>query len=298
LPPTAGAGEVIRVPVVTHSPWQRLLPPPARRAVWFRQVHGRWPPLVPRTFTEKLNWRISFDRRPLLAPTCDKLAMKEHARRQAPGLVRVPRTFWAGTDLAGLAAVDLPERWVLKPNHSCRRVLVGEGPADPAELARRTAGWVAERYDRNSGEWAYRTARRALLVEEHVGGPGAVPADLKVLCFDGRPRLVEVHSGRGTDHRVRLYTPDWEPLPWTEGYPPGPDAAPPAVLERLLKASSALAAGFDMLRVDWYEHDGAPWFGELTPYPGAGLAALEPELDRLLGSWWTLPAAPLPRPLR
>jgi hypothetical protein len=259
--------------------------------VYFRQVHGRRPSLLaPRTFTEKVNWRICFDRRPLLAPTCDKLAMKEHALREAPGLVRVPHTYWAGTDVAGLAAVDLPDRWVLKPNHSCRRVLVGRGPADPAALARATAGWVAERYDRTSGEWAYRRARPGLLAEEFVGD-AEVPVDLKVLVSDGTPRLVEVHTGRGADHRLRLYTPDWEPLPWTMGYPPGPDAEPPAVLDPMLKASAALAAGFDMLRVDWYEHDGSLWFGELTPYPGAGLSALEPELDRLLGGWWTLPAA-------
>jgi hypothetical protein len=292
------------VPVLRHSPLHRLLPLPARRAVYFRQIHGRRPPLLaPRTFTEKVNWRISFDRRPLLVPTCDKLAMKQHALRAAAGLARVPRTCWSGTDVAELSGVALPERWVLKPNHSCRRVLVGTGPADPCRLARDTAGWAAERYDRNSGEWAYRRARPGLLVEEFVGDPGGVPVDLKVLTFHGSPRLVEVHSGRGADHRVRLYTPDWEPLPWTEGYARGPAVSRPAVLSPMLEASAALAAGFDMLRVDWYEHQGTLWFGELTPYPGAGLSALEPELDGLLGSWWTRPGARadgrvLPRPLR
>jgi hypothetical protein len=292
------------VPVVHHPPLHRLLPLPVRRVVYYRQVHGRRPPLrVPRTFNEKLNWRISFDRRRLLAPTCDKLAMKEHALRAAPSLVRVPRTCWAGTDVTELAGVPLPDHWVLKPNHSCRRVLYGRGRPDPAELTRATAGWVRERYDRNSGEWAYRRARPGLLVEEFAGDPGTVPVDLKVLAFDGTPRLVEVHTGRGADHRVRLYTPDWRPLPWTEGYPPGPAVDPPHVLERMLKATTALAEGFDMLRVDWYEHAGSLVFGELTPYPGAGLSALEPELDRLLGDWWTLPGAGpdgrvLPLPLR
>jgi hypothetical protein len=292
------------VPVVTHAPWHRLLPAPVRRAVHYRQVHARWPPpLHPRTFTEKLNWRISFDRRALLEPTCDKLAMKEAARREVPGLLRVPETCWAGTDVGRLAGVALPEHWVLKPNHTCRRVLVGAGAPDVADLAQRTAGWVAERYDRNSGEWAYRRARPGLLVEEHVGEPGTVPVDLKVLTVGGLPRLVEVHTGRGTDHRVRLHSPDWEPLPWTLGYRPGPGRPAPERLGHLLKAATALAAGFDMLRVDCYEHDGELWFGELTPYPGAGLGSLEPELDRLLGAAWELPAAgrgdlALPLPVR
>ncbi|MGY1688683.1 ATP-grasp fold amidoligase family protein [Geodermatophilus sp. SYSU D01105] len=268
----------------------RLVPSPVRRVRRYREVTGRFPPLLrPRTFNEKLNWRICFDRRALLAHTCDKLAMKEHARRRGPSGLRIPRTLWAGTDVAGLAGVELPAHWVLKPVHSCRRVLVGSGAADPADLAARTAGWVEERYWRLSEEWAYRRARPGLLVEEFVGVPGQVPVDLKVLVLDGVPRVVEVHTARGPDHRIRFRTPDWEPLPWTAGYRCGPDTAPPDRLADMLAAAAALAAGYDMLRVDFYEHAGQLWFGELTPYPGAGWTRLEPEFDELLGSWWTLP---------
>jgi hypothetical protein len=170
-------------------------------------------------------------------------------------------------------------------------VLLGSGRADPGALAAGTAGWVDERYWRKSGEWAYRRARPCLLVEEHVGTAGGPPSDLKVLVLDGVPRVVEVHTGRGSSHGVRLYGPDWTPLPWTFGYPAGPDARRPDRLEELLAAAAALAAGFDMLRVDLYEAGGRLWFGELTPYPGAGLTRIEPDADLLLGGWWTLPTA-------
>jgi hypothetical protein len=271
-------------------PRSGVLPAPVRRTLLYRQATGRRPPLLrPRTFTEKLNWRITFDRRDLLAPTCDKLAMKEHARMLAPGLVRVPETLWSGTDVSELADVDLPGHWVLKPNHSCIRRLVGRGSVDVADLRRRTAGWVDEQYWRKSEEWAYRRARPCLLVEEYVGVPGVVPADLKVMVVGGEPRLVELHTGRGDDHRTRLHDPEWRPLPWTIGYRPGPDADPPERLDDLLKAATALADGFDMLRVDFYEVDGELWFGELTPYPGAGLSPLEPDLDAFLGAAWTVP---------
>jgi len=272
------------------APLPGVLPAPVRRTLLYRRATGHLPPLLrPRTFTEKLNRRIMFDRRELLAPTCDKLAMKEHARTLAPGLVRVPETLWSGTDVGELAGVELPDHWVLKPNHSCIRRLFGRGPADVADLRRRTAGWVGERYWRKSEEWAYRRARPCLLVEEHVGVPGVVPADLKVLVVGGEPRLVELHTGRGDDHSARLYDPDWRPLPWTIGYRPGPDAGPPERLDDLLKAATALADGFDMLRVDCYEVEGELWFGELTPYPGAGLSPIEPDLDARLGAAWTLP---------
>ena len=272
------------------APLPGVLPAPVRRTLLYRQATGHLPPLLrPRTFTERLNWRITLDRRELLAPTCDKLAMKEHARGLAPGLVRVPETPWSGTDVGELAQVPLPDHWVLKPNHSCIRRLFGRGPSDVPDLRRRTAGWVEEQYWRKSEEWAYRRARPCLLVEEFVGVPGVVPADLKVLVIGGEPRLVERHTGRDGDHGVRLYDPEWQPLPWTIGYRPGPDAEPPERLDDLLKAATALADGFDMLRVDFYEVDGELWFGELTPYPGAGLSPLEPDLDAWLGEAWTLP---------
>ncbi len=248
------------------------------------------PPLLrPTTFNEKVYWRLQYDRRPLLAHTCDKVAMKDHARRVAPSLVRIPETLWFGRDLAEVPGGDLPPQWVLKPNDASGLVLFGSGPTCSEELAIRTAGWPDREHRRQYEEWAYRQARPGFLVEEFIGVPGEAPADLKVLVFDGTPRIVGVHTGRRTLHRNRLYTPDWEPLPWTGGYARGADAPRPEHLEDMLAAASALSAGFDMLRVDFYEDEGALWFGELTPYPGGAITRIEPELDVLQGHWWTLP---------
>ncbi len=245
--------------------------------------------MAPQTFSEKVNWRILLDRRPLLAWTCDKLAMQEYARRVGPDSLCVPELYWSGTDVTELADVDLGAHWVLKPNNASGLVVLGAGRPDVEQLAATTRGWEDVRYWLRSAEWAYRQARRGLLVEELVGTPGRPCPDLKVLVFDGVPRVVAVHTGRRRNHCVRFYDTDWAPLPWRGGHDQGPDVLPPRRLSEMLEASSALAEGFDMLRVDFYEHDGVLWFGELTPYPGAGLSRLDPGLDELLGSWWTLP---------
>jgi hypothetical protein len=260
------------------------------RARQFRGRHGYWPPVLhPQTFVEKVNWRISFDRRPELAFTCDKLAMKEHARRRAPDLVRVPETYWSGRDLAELVGVDLPDHWVLKPNHASQLVHIGAGRPDLAQLKELTADWATTDYYDFAYEWAYRRARRCLLVEEFIGEPGQVPADLKVYVSDGVPRVVGVHTDRATQHRVSFHSPDWEWLPWAPSDEAGPPAPRPDRLVEMLEAASALAAGYDMMRVDFYEHAGELWFGELTPYPGAGLRRPTADFNRVLGAAWTLP---------
>ena len=58
----------------------------------------------------------------------------------------------------------------------------------------------------------------------------------------------------------------------------------------MLAAAARLGAPFDFVRIDLYAVGGAVWFGETTPYPGAGLEAFEPaDVDRQLGDWGRLP---------
>jgi hypothetical protein len=261
------------------------LPLRLKRAVLFRRAHGRWPGR--RTFTDKVNWRVVHDRRPLIGQLGDKLAMRAHATRVLPSLP-VPRVVWTGTDVADLTAVQLPDRWVLKPNHGTMRVHVGSGCPDVGELLRITAGWLDEPLYRDRGEWVYSQARRLLLVEEYLG-PSL--ADYKFLVFDGRVRLVQVDTDRfGTRHRRRLYTPDWTPLPVVEPHMSLGEATPrPASFPVMTEVAETLGREFDFIRVDLYDVDGAVWFGELTPYPGGGLDPFDPQLNRDLGRWWVLP---------
>jgi hypothetical protein len=265
------------------------LPVRLKRAVLFREAHGRWPAdRHPQTFTEKINWRVVHDRRPLIGQLGDKLAMKAYAAHACPG-VRIPAVLWSGTDVASFAAADLPQRWVLKPNHGTMRVHIGSGRPDVTELRRITAGWLEEPLFRERGEWVYSQARRVLLAEEFLGS-GEPPADHKFLVFGGRVELVQVDTGRFGDHRRRLYTRDWTPVDVVEGTAPGPVTPAPATLPQMLEIAETLGAAFDFIRVDLYDVDGEVWFSELTPYPGGGLDAFDPALDVRLGARWLLPA--------
>ena len=287
----------MRVPLghrIDNAVWRGLaaLPLPTRRRLGYLLFVQR--PLslrTPRAFSEKINWRIVHDRRPILGELCDKLRAKELAVERAPGL-RVPHVLWSGTDAGELAAVpDLPRHWVLKPNHRTAMVHFGEGRPDPQWLRQRTRGWVEDVLGQRQGEWGYSQARHLIFAEEMLGSPGQRPDDYKVFCFDGRPFMIQHDEGRSAhQHGRHFMTPDWQLLPVASGHgDPHAPVRPPA-LDALLDAAVRLSAGLDFVRVDFYLIDDDVVFGELTAYPGGGLEAWQPRsFDRELGARWTLP---------
>lgn len=271
------------------------LPLAARRRALFMLSNVRLPHFRnPASFNDKINWRIINDRRPLLEWTCDKLAMKERAGR-VPGL-HIPKTLWAGTDLRALASIELPEHWVLKPNHRSGLVYFGMGKPEIAQLEQRTAGWQRAREYDELGEWAYSTARPLLLAEELIGTPGSPPTDYKFFVFEGDVTAIQVDVGRHFVHQRRIYLPDWSALDVrSAGYSLAPVQPPPAGLDRMLAIAAELGSEFDFIRVDLYNVSGSIYFGEFTPYAGSGFDRFVPaSFDLELGRKWRLPdlAAP------
>jgi hypothetical protein len=95
--------------------------------------------------------------------------------------------------------------------------------------------------------------------------------------------MVQMHEGRGIDHRWSQYDRCWRQLSTQSGVAPAP-----ASLEAMLRAAERLAEGHDFLRVDFFERDGRPLFAEFCLYPGSGLDPFDPpELDYWLGAQWS-----------
>ncbi|MCA1601571.1 MAG: hypothetical protein LC776_08000 [Acidobacteria bacterium] len=274
-----------------HTEFVRRLPLSSRRRFLYAKSQRRLLHLAePRTFTEKVNWRIVNDRRDLLRWTCDKMAMKV-AAQSTTSSVRIPETLWSGTDLAELMDIDLPDRWVLKPNHRSHEIHFGSGrPTSMEALRTITLGWMDNFQADTLGEWAYSQARRAFLVEEWIADGDVAPTDYKLLVFNGVVQLVDVNSDRFSNRRRRLYRPDWTPLEVIHGSPLAEVQEPPAGLDIMLAAAQDVGAGFDFIRVDFYETTRGVYFGETTPYPSGGLTPFTPTwLDHELGSRWQLP---------
>ena len=269
---------------------------------------------LPTRYSEKSQWRIINDRRPLLAFAQDKLAAKEYARRVAATLgspLRIPETFWVGRDVRELQALAqrLPSRWVLKPNHSAGRVALIDSTHEELDWeAIATIGREWLRHDEEEvalGLWAYGEARHLLIAEEWIGDQQHPPVDSKVICFDGVPAYYYYSDRRREETYIAIYEPNGARFEFGSEYGArreilaegehAPEPLNPRLFKQMMMIASAAAAPFDSLRVDFYIEKEELGFGELTLYNAAGLLAVGARNpvsdvnDQRFGALWRLP---------
>ena len=247
---------------------------------------------IPRTFSEKVRYKLRHDRRALLKIYADKLAVRGYVRATCRD-VRLPRLLSVHST-AESAATKIPaEPWVMKASHGSSMILLSvPQPPPPAEIRRRAAEWLRTDYGLHYWEWQYFRLPRHILFEEYLGEANGVPADFKFYVIHQRVRFIEVDQDRFTGHTRDFFFPDWSPIISRIG--PAPTArcrlVRPPQLARMIAIAEALACDTDFLRVDLYAVRGEIYFGELTHSPAAGnFNFADRALDEELGRDWRLP---------
>lgn len=260
--------------------------------VWRRSLRGKtgfFPnPAAPSGDGDKFLWRKIFDHNPLFSICCDKLAAKDYAARNCPGLMTAA-VLWQGTDPARIPPELLTGNVAIKANHgSGWNILVRDGQYDRKEMLRRASGWVRRTYARYVGEWGYRNARRCILVEAMLQEPDGRPVatEYKFHTSAGRTCYIYVkrRNADGTDNWC-AYERDGTPLPadpqWTTWL-----ALPlPANFERMRETAERLGQPFDHIRVDLYSLHGGIYFSELTVYPQSGKSVSRRQAELRNASW-------------
>ena len=288
----------------------RHLPLTFRRHLLYLRTHGRWGNFSsPRRFTEKIQWRILNDRRDLITLACDKLRSKEHVANQwrAAGIsdrFKVPATYYTGTNAGELIASLplIPNRFVMKPNHSSGRHLVVDTSLHPlsSELINELfIEWLdSDEETKVMGHWGYLGSEQTIIVEERVGEDDQAPIDIRIFTNRG-----EISGAACTGVSVNgtkwsaTYNASFVRRP--SGFPGQLplDAITPLSnltadeMRELRAAIRAVSESFVQVRVDLYRSGGAFYFGEFTAYSSGGLVEYNEETDYRLGALWQLPCA-------
>ena len=111
----------------------------------------------PKTFNQKLFYKMLYDRRPLLVTFADKLQAREYVRQKIGGDVLV--NLLAVADPPEEIRFDLlPQRFVLKANHGSGfvRIVKNKNLEDESDLLQTCRKWLSKNYGAFTEEWVYR----------------------------------------------------------------------------------------------------------------------------------------------
>jgi teichuronopeptide biosynthesis TupA-like protein len=247
--------------------------------------------LQPRTFNEKVLYRMVFDRRLILTTLQDKYAARQYVRDKLTDRV-LPRLYCVTKNPADIPFDKLPDRFVVKATHGCgfNYVAYDKARINRGEVLAQCATWLDSNFYRVNLEWVYKHVEPRIMVEEFIDdGTGPDPIRYKLYTFHGTVQAIYVGVGMPGQARCAFYDRFWNRLPATLSRKVQIDAdlARPKHFDEMIRYAEVLGHGLDFIRVDLYHAPDKVYFGEFTTIPGAGTEPFHPiEFDRHLGAQW------------
>ncbi len=155
------------------------------------------------------------------------------------------------------------------------------------ELEALAGEWFKSSTNIATGQWWTRHVQRKVFLEERLGTSDEEPRDWKFFVFGGRVGLVQVDSGRHSDHHQSAFDREFNRLNVEIYATDGPDIQRPERYEEMLFIAETIGSRFDFIRVDLYFEGGKIYLGELTPVTHAGFKPFRTQsLDFKLGKMW------------
>lgn len=257
---------------------------------YYKAFH-RWINLKdPKLFWDKIFWMSLYSDTTKWTVLADKYNVQEYVRsrysetilNQIYGIYKKPEE---------INYDALPDSFVLKTTNGCTTNIIvkNKNVINKNVINRKFNYWLKYPYGELSGQLHYSKIQPRILAEKLLiqdGDENKALIDYKFYCFNGSPLFCNVLSNRVFNtHRIdrMMYDLDWNPHP--EYFQPGlslGEIPRPNSFEEMLKITAKLSEGFPFVRIDLYEIDEKPIFGEFTFTPGTDMA-FTLEFQKILG---------------
>lgn len=175
----------------------------------------------------------------------------------------------------------LPVSFVLKTNHgSATNIFVKDkNMIDKDVVGKQLDDWLKIDFGVNGAQPHYSKIKpqilaEGLLLDDETTKVGKMLYDYKFYCINGIPRFVQVMKDREPNThnmKVMVYDMNWKAHPEYVSAlhdKTAIDVNPPVAYEEMKEAAAILSEGFPFVRVDFYQINGKPVFGEMTFTPG------------------------------
>ena len=248
----------------------------------------------PKTYNEKLQWIKINDRNPKYVMLADKYKVRDYIKKTIGEEYLVP--------LVGMYKKPeeipwetLPNRFVLKCSHASGTNIICKDKAslNIKDVTKQLEEWLKRNAYWGAREWCYKNIDPCIICEEFIETEdGNTPDDYKFMCFNGVPRIIQVHHDRFGDHTLTYYTPEWKKLDLKriDAKKSLETVGKPEKLDEMLDIAKTLSSEMYFARIDLYCSSGKIYFGEITLYPTGGFSTFTTYEDDLkLGSYLRLP---------
>lgn len=144
--------------------------------------------------------------------------------------------------------------------------------------------WLSWNYYYADREQQYKNIKRRIIVEKLLTTQeDKIPNDYKLNYINGNLEFVYVSIDREFNNYRKIYDADWNPLNFRWALKrklfnskDGPEIPPPLSWEKMKKMGAEIAKLFPYVRVDFYDVNGYPYFGEITLCHGGGFFKFDP----------------------
>ena len=248
----------------------------------------------PCTYNEKLQWIKIYDRKPEYTTYADKYKVREYIAKVIGDQYLIP-LIGMYKKAEDIPWKDLPVRFVLKCNHASGTNIIckDKGDLDISSTEKQLNAWLRRNAFWGAREWCYKDIEPCIICEEFIETQdGNTPDDYKFMCFNGIPRLIQVHHDRYGNHTLDYYTPEWKKadLQRIDANKSDIEINKPDGLDEMLSIAEELSKDMYYSRIDLYNVNSKIYFGEITLYPTGGLSTFTRYEDDLkLGTYIKLP---------
>ena len=251
---------------------------------------------IPKSFNEKVNFRMLYDKNPLYTQFADKLAVRDYVSRTIGHEYLVP--ILAAFNHVNEINIDkLPKCFVLKCNHDSGSSIICQNKSkfDQNKAKEKLSFHLMKNLYYITREKHYKSIAPQIICEEYIDlfankNRKLIPETCRIHCFSGKPVYAEIdYTDEFGNEFINIYDINWQLQPVTFDYPNMLEPVPePPLYKEMLRLAQILVTPFDYCRADFLMSDeNTLYFSELTFEPNAGRTVISPlSWDFKLGELW------------
>lgn len=259
----------------------------------------------PKTFQQKIKYKMAHDRSQMLSLWADKVDVRNYVADKIGPSYLIPLV-GVYEQPENVVLGDLPDECVIKPSHGSGAVMIlsnREGlekkiaQFNSLDLWKRfefskenvtETGlqsvlnfWLKTSYYNDCGhypEFAYKHVKPRILIEKLLKSGVNIASDYRFFIFNGICEYVEVDQSWNNSPTRDMFDVDWRPVQVQLKFPKAVTPPPrPVEFPKMIALAEKLADGVDHVRVDFYLIDNQIYFGEMTNYHTSGRQVFKPK---------------------